>query len=83
MTDPQPPETKYARNRNWRDWNVTKNKAVRIKEGNWVDYEIVCAADGTDRTKDINAHIEQRIRAYRRKNPGVQLPSDSTGDTAT
>lgn len=55
---------------------MTKNKAIRISEGDWADYEVVCAADGTDRTKDINAHIKQRIRAYRRKHPGVAMPSD-------
>ncbi len=81
MTDPQPPETAHARNRNWREWNVTKNKAIRISEGEWADYEVVCQADGTDRTKDIRAHVQQRIKAYRRKNPGVQLPSDASGDT--
>jgi len=73
-----PPEgPKYARNENWREWNVTANRAIRISKGDWHDYEVVCAADGTDRTKDINEHIRRRIRAFRRKNPDVPMPSDS------
>lgn len=80
VTDPEPPETKHARNQNWRDWNVTKNKAVRISEGKWAEYDIVCQAEGTDRTKDINAHIDRRIRAFRRHHPEVQFPTDATGD---
>lgn len=75
-----PPEgPKYARNENWREWNVTSNRAIRISEGDWRDYKVVCDTDGTDRTKDINEHIRRRIKAFRRKNPDVQLPSDSAG----
>lgn len=80
MTDPQPPETKHARNRNWRDWNVTKNRPIRISDGEWADYEVVCAADDTKRAEDIRAHVQQRIKSYRRKNPNAQLPSDAAGD---
>lgn len=76
MTDPEPPETKHARNRNWRDWNVTKNRVIRISDGDWENYEAVCKADGVNRSEDIKAHVQHRIRAFRRKNPGVQLPAD-------
>lgn len=82
VTDPEPTEPKHPRNRNWRSWNVTKNRPIRISEGEWADYEVVCAADGTDRAKDIRAHVQQRIRAYRRKNPGAALPSDEAADSA-
>lgn len=58
---------------------MTKNRPIRISNENWADYEVVCAADGTDRAKDINEHIRRRIKAYRRKNPDEQLPSDSAG----
>lgn len=70
------PREKLPRNRNWRKWNSTKAKAIRISEGDWRDYKVVCDEDGTDRTKDINKHIRQRIKAYRRRNPDVEMPSD-------
>jgi hypothetical protein len=56
---------------------VTKNRPIRISEGEWADYEVVCDSDGTDRAKDIRAHVQRRIRAYRRKNPDATLPSDT------
>ncbi len=82
VTDPEPTEPKHVRNRNWRSWNVTKNRPIRISEGEWADYEVVCAADNTDRAKDIRAHVQQRIRLFRRRNPGVVLPSDEGKDDA-
>lgn len=77
VTDPEPPETKYARNQNWRDWNVTKNRPIRISDGEWADYKAVCDAEKTDRAKDVRAFVQRRIRAYRRKHPDVALPSDA------
>lgn len=59
---------------------MTKNRPIRISDGEWADYEVVCAADETNRAEDIRAHVQQRIKSFRRKNPGVQLPSDATGD---
>jgi hypothetical protein len=80
VTDPEPTEPKHSRNRNWRSWNVTKNRPIRISEGEWADYEVVCAAENTDRAKDVRAHVQRRIRAYRRKNPDATLPSDNDAD---
>jgi hypothetical protein len=76
VTDPRPTEPKLARNRNWRNWAVTKNRPIRISDGEWADYEVVCAADDIKRAEDIRAHVQRRIKAFRRKNPGVRLPSD-------
>lgn len=73
------PRERLPRNRNWRNWNSTKAKAIRIGEGDWRDYKVVCDAEDTDRTKDLNEHIRRRIKAFRRKNPNVPLPSDSAG----
>jgi hypothetical protein len=80
VTTTPPDGPKHPRNEKWRSWNVTKNKAIRINEGDWADYEVVCAADGTDRTKDINEHIRRRIKAYRRKHPNAEMPSDRQAD---
>lgn len=60
---------------------MTKNRPIRISEGEWADYEVVCDAEGTDRAKDIRAHVQRRIRSYRRKNPDVALPSDAGADS--
>lgn len=76
VTEPQPPETKHPRNRNWRDWNVTKNRPIRISDGEWADYEVVCAEDDVKRAEDIRAHVQRRIKAFRRRKPDVRLPSD-------
>jgi len=71
------PRERLPRNRNWRNWNSTKAKAIRISEDDWADYKVVCDAEDTDRTKDLNEHIRRRIKAFRRKNPDVPMPSDS------
>jgi hypothetical protein len=72
-----PPEgPKYSRNENWRSWNVTKNRVIRISEEDWTNFGAICNEEGTDRTADLRAHIQQRIRLYRRKHPGVMLPGD-------
>lgn len=76
MTDPASDQPKHSRNRNWRNWNVTKNRPIRIPEGEWVDYEVVCSAEGTDRAKDIRAHVQARISAFRRAHPEARMPSD-------
>jgi hypothetical protein len=55
---------------------VTKNRPIRISEGEWADYEVVCAAEETTRAEDIRAHVQKRIRSYRRKNPDTAMPSD-------
>lgn len=78
VTDPHPADPRHTRNRNWRNWNVAKNRPIRITDGEWEDYAVVCSADGTDRAKDIREHVQRRIKAFRRKNPGVRMPSDET-----
>lgn len=74
---PRSETTELARNGKWRRWLSQPNRQVRISEGEWADYEVVCAADGTDRAKDIRAHVQQRIRLFRRRNPDVAMPSDT------
>lgn len=75
----EPASPKLARNRNWREWTRVETRMVRISDADWADYAAVCAAEGTTRAADVRARIDSRIDAYRRKNPGVQLPSDATG----
>ena len=57
---------------------MTKNRVIRISEEDWVNFGAICDDEGTDRTADLRAHIQQRIKAYRRKHPGVALPGDET-----
>lgn len=59
---------------------MTKNRPIRISDGEWADFEVVCDADDTDRAKDIRAHVQRRIKAFRRKNPGIQMPSDGDAE---
>lgn len=59
---------------------MTKNRPIRISDGEWADYEAVCAADETTRAEDIRAHVQRRIRLYRRRNPGTRLPSDGDAE---
>lgn len=65
--------------RDWRPWEASRKdtqRALRVGEPEWKDYEVICDHEGTNRNADINAFIRRRIKAFRRKNPGVPLPSD-------
>lgn len=77
---PDPGPAKSAK-RDWRPWEAARKdaqRALRVGSAEWNDYEVVCNHEGTNRNADINAFIRRRIKAFRRKNPDVQLPSDST-----
>lgn len=65
--------------RDWRSWEESRKdpqRALRVAKAEWEDYEVVCHHDETNRNADINAFIRRRIKAFRRKNPDVKLPSD-------
>jgi hypothetical protein len=66
--------------RDWRKWRSDRPRQIRINDADWADYELVCKAEGTDRSSDIRTHIERRIKAYRRRNPDAVLPSDQAAD---
>lgn len=80
-TPPGPGPAKNAK-RDWRPWEAARKdpqRALRVGDPAWDDYEVVCDHEGTNRNADINAFIRRRIRAFRRKNPDVPMPSDSAG----
>jgi hypothetical protein len=78
MTD-TPPEgqPKLARNRKWRDWNVTTNRAIRMSDGEWADLGFVASKEGSDRTAILRAASQRHVKAWKRKNPDVALPSET------
>lgn len=55
---------------------MTKNRVIRVPEADWVNYGAICAAEESDRSEDLRAHIEKRIKTWRRQHPGVTLPGD-------
>lgn len=66
--------------RDWRSWEESRKdpqRALRVAKAEWEDYEVVCAHERTNRNSDINAFIRRRIKAFRRKNPNVPMPSDT------
>jgi hypothetical protein len=44
----------------------TKREAIRVEPELWREYGLACAALGTDRSKDIRALMERRVRAWRK-----------------
>jgi hypothetical protein len=54
-----------------------KNKPVRVSEELWAEFGEACEADGTDRAKDLRAHMERKVKAYRRKK-ARQTQQDTT-----
>ncbi len=45
----------------------TKREAIRIEPDLWREYGAVCAADDTNRSADLRAHMEREVRAWKRK----------------
>jgi len=43
----------------------TKREAIRVDPELWRDYGLACAALGTDRSKDIRALMERRVKAWK------------------
>ena len=44
----------------------TKREAIRVEPDLWRDYGEACKALGTDRSKDLRALMERRVRAWKR-----------------
>lgn len=76
VTESASDQPKHDRNRNWRDWTVTKNRPIRIADELWLPFEAVCKAKRTDRSKKVRELIEREIAEFREANPGVLLPGD-------
>lgn len=79
-----PPDNSSAKGgkRDWRPWEASRKDpqhALRVPSTEWADYKVVCDHEDTNRNADINAFIRRRIKAFRRKNPDVKMPSDSAG----
>jgi predicted GIY-YIG superfamily endonuclease len=70
--------------RDWRPWEATrtrKQRALRVTDEDWADYSAVCEHEDVMRDAYINAFIRRRIKAFRRKNPEVPLPSDKRSES--
>lgn len=76
VTDSPANEPKYARNRDWRRWNVTKNRVIRVPEAEWRDLGFVAKAEGSDRTTVLRDLAQRHIKTWKRKHPDVLLPSE-------
>ena len=44
----------------------TKREAIRVEPELWREYGAACDELGTDRSKDIRAHMLRRVRAWRK-----------------
>ena len=55
MEDPMPPI------------RGTKREAIRVEPELWREYGLACEADDTNRSADLRAHMQRKIRAWRRK----------------
>ena len=47
----------------------TKREAIRVEPDLWRDYGEACKARGTDRSKDIRALMERRVKAWKKTQP--------------
>jgi hypothetical protein len=56
----------------------TKRKAIRVEPELWREYGLAIEALGTDRSKDLRAHMLRRVRAWKRHRsaPSPLLASD-------
>lgn len=45
----------------------TTNRVVRIDDELWAEFGELCEEEGTNRTADIRAYIERRLKARRRR----------------
>ena len=44
----------------------TKREAIRVEPELWREYGLAVEALGTDRSKDLRAHMLSRVRAWKR-----------------
>ena len=45
----------------------TKREAIRVEPELWSEYGHACEADDTNRSADLRAHMERKVRAWKRK----------------
>lgn len=54
----------------------TKREAIRVEPELWREYGLACEAIGANRSADIRAHMQRRVRAWKRKgSPARAAPS--------
>ncbi len=46
-------------------------RAIRVPDALWADYDAACEALGLSRSEDLVAHMEQRVRAWKRRHPAA------------
>jgi len=44
----------------------TKREAIRVEPELWRDYGLACEAEQTNRSADLRAHMERKVRAWKR-----------------
>ena len=49
----------------------TKREAIRVEPELWREYGLACEADKTNRSVDLRAHMQRKVRAWRRKSKGA------------
>ena len=45
----------------------TKREAIRVEPDLWREYGLACEAEHTNRSADLRAHMQRKIRAWKRK----------------
>lgn len=51
----------------------TKREAIRVDPDLWRDYGLACEALGTDRSKDLRALMERRVKAWRKAEKDAEV----------
>lgn len=44
----------------------TKREAIRVEPELWREYGLACVADSTNRSADLRAHMQRRVRRWKR-----------------
>lgn len=46
----------------------TKREAIRVEPDLWREYGLACEADDTNRSADLRAFMQRRVKVWKRKN---------------
>ena len=44
----------------------SKREAIRVEPELWREYGLACVADSTNRSADLRAHMQRRVRRWKR-----------------
>lgn len=66
-----------------RDDGVMPMRLIRVEPELWHEYGLAVEALGTDRSKDLRAHMQRQVRAWKREQAKAAAPDALTGPAST